>query len=913
MRKIIFSILICIVITKVLYSAELPVTFTDKQIKEAVDSAPDLPVDLGFGLSMRLVDYVDFTLDEPLHDFRDRGSSLIVDGPAGKYRMTARHRHAHFSVRWKADTVDKPHLLVFEYPDDDERQICFFTHESRLSGRRNIDWSLETGVNCGDPFPVSNKMQYHTMFFWPSDKYPVAMVMNWARNKIGAAASRLWVYAIDGGLPPLEINEPDNSRDLGIVYNYSKIPRLCTFGGKGDEKAFEHMVEYHRFRGDNLISWPVVVNNSWGFYCKIPAWDGGDNVRGIELEQALAACEKAGMKFLPVFNVGFSFTMNGNKDADSDPAERRALIEKGFTQFIERYGKSSSLYGIAFDTQDLSPNYGGGAMDQWKKSFGSRAEFKKFMGTIAPNLPLFSFLGGKGIHKQYFDAPGDVLKRWEDSDTVWSSHLANEAETLWNSWDRNPKELNKDGIETILNYQVDDARIFDTYYQNPRAAFYWDLEASAEKAALVDTRKAMVWNTFYEAYIGLNSHNWWYQKLWVAPDFSPAPPYGLYGQILAMSHRDRDMMLIGAWGRKGGGMEQALREFAVAYRELPADELQPLTIKGSSVLIARGIAENDKYYLNVLNSTPFEQVLKINKKNERVKPFSTITCVLVKPPVLSGKVAKSYEEWVKARLNKFKNEIDSIREINKDALPVAYDRHLKNAKDLFNDKKIYEADQALGYGLQRELDTRLAILHPRELSVPCIAKVPALNSTIDKWPTNTADWQTDDSHIATHLFFTGQWDGKGDLSARIRSAHDSNTLAFVIQVLDQDQHKRDGATMHFSAANYLECSPQLSKYETTISIPVPTGVEPLPLKGPFGLQGSVRLIDGGYEIAMQFDKTMLPLKNGRIGWIFSLSDDDENSSSKSNGWARKQALLFPNDPLYTYWNDARTCGELVLE
>jgi len=923
MKKSLLSTAVFIGIVQTVFSAELPVSFTDKQVEKAVASAPALPVDLNFGLSLKLVDYVDFTSEEVLHDFRDRGTSTVIEGPAGKYRQSAAHRHAHFSVRWRSAGADQPHLLVFEYPDDADRQICFFTHDSRLSGRRNIDWSLETGVNCGDPFPLSSKMQYHTMFFWPSDDYPVAMVMNWARNKTGAAASRLWVYAIEGGLPPLDVKEPasENTRDLGIVYNYSKIPRLCVFGGKGTETAFDHMAEYHRFRGDNLIAWPVAHNNTWGFCCTIPAWDGGEGDKSLELDQALAACEKYGLKFLPVFNTGFTFKFNGKKDENSDPAERRAAIEKGFTQFIERYGKSPALYGIAFDTQDLSPNYGVGAMDQWKKSFGSRAKFKEFMESIAPDLPLFHFLGGKGIHKEFFIGkgdheinPGEVLARWEENNTPWSTHLANEAEALWISWNRAPDELNADGIETILNYQVDDPLIFNSYHQNPRAAFYHDMEASAEKTALIDTRKAMVWNTFYEGYIGLNPQNWYYQKLWVAPDFNPAPPFGLYGQTMAMSHRDRDMMLIGAWGRKGGGMEQALREFAVEYRALPAGELKPLSIAGNSPLITRGITDQKTFYLNVINPAPFAQSLKINEKTETLKPFSIITRELAAAPVLSGKASAAYTDWLQKRLTRFKTDIVSIRAINKEAAPAAYDRHLKKAEILFAEGRIHAADRALGHGLQRELDTRLAILQPRELSVPKIKKIPAFDIPVEQWPAEAADWQTGDGHIATHIFFPGQWDGKDDLSARIRCAHDGKTLAFAIRVLDQDHHKRDGATMHFSAENYLTWSPQLSKYETTIPIPVPSDDTPEELSGSFGLNGTVRLVDSGYEIAMQFPLAQLPVGGDqRIGWVFSCKDDDENSSAKTSGWACKQALLFPNDPLYQYWNDARTCAELVLK
>ncbi|NRA40098.1 MAG: hypothetical protein HRU15_18280, partial [Planctomycetes bacterium] len=277
-------------------AVERAITFTDAQVAEAVAAAPQAPTlqDMqdDFGVELKLVDYIDFTDPHEFHDLFDRGTSQIVSGPAGTYRSTAAHRHAMVSVRWKADALDVPHVLVWEYPDDADRQMCFFTHESRLSGRKNIDWSLETGVNCGYPLPLSNTNQYHTFFFWPSDNYPVAMYMNWARNKVPAAASKLWVYRVQGDhLPPLQVEEPDaeNPRIFGGIHNWSLVPTKGIFG-LNKKTVMDHIAEYHAFRGDNIISWPVVSNNRWGFCCTIPSWDGGTNgTFAQQLDEILAA------------------------------------------------------------------------------------------------------------------------------------------------------------------------------------------------------------------------------------------------------------------------------------------------------------------------------------------------------------------------------------------------------------------------------------------------------------------------------------------------------------------------------------------------------------------------------------------------------------------------------------------------
>lgn len=914
MKKPLLTAIIFAGIALTATTQELPVSFTDRQIAEAVANAPELPVDLGFDLKLKLVDYVDFTAEEVLHDFRDRNSSKVVEGPAGKYRQTAAHRHAHFSVRWKSAGADRPHLLVFEYPDDADRQICFFMHDSRLSGKKNIDWSLEAGVNCGKPFPTSGTMQYHTMFFWPSDEYPVAMVMNWERNKSGAAASRLWVYAIEEDLPALAIDEPEpeTPRMLGTLYNYALVPNLCVFGGKGPESAFSHMVDYHFFRGENLIAWPVVSNNSWGFRCTIPAWNGGDQW-SVELDQALVACEKRGMKFLPIFNTGFEFKLDGKTDVKYDPAERRALIEKGFEQFMERYGKSPSLYGIAFDTQDLSPKYGEAALDQFRKSFGTLAEFRGFLRSIAPDLPVFHFLGGRSIHDQYFHDAGDVLHRWETSEDHpdWSAFLADEADSLWTSWNRDPDEMNADGIETILSYHADDARIFDTYYQNPRAAFYWDLEASADKANLINTRKAMVWNTFYEGHIGLTPSNWWYQKLWVAPDFNPAPPLTLYGHMMAMSHRDRDLLLVGSWNRKGSGMESSMRGFAQAFRALPPIELEPLAISGTNALIARSGIWKNKIYLNVINPAPFPQELVINGNMETVAPFNLLTRSFAEGTVLeiSGTISEEYRAWVAGRLDQFSKMMDRLSD-----LPESYRLHLSRAQTLFDATDVLGADRALGFGLSQELETRLEILAPRPFEVPKVNRLPSRRDSLDRWPSKAADVRTDGSHIATHLFFPGQWDGQEDLSLRIRAAHDGKKLVLGIRVYDTDRTDRDGAALHFSSENYLKVEPQHVKYETTIRLAPPAGKEEKEITGPYRMKGTIRNVKGGYEAILFFDVSEMPLgENKQIGWSIVAEDDDPGSGSRNYSWARKQSVVFPNDPLYPFWDDARTCGELIFQ
>ena len=52
---------------------------------------------------------------------------------------------------------------------------------------------------------------------------------------------------------------------------------------------------------------------------------------------------------------------------------------------------------------------------------------------------------------------------------------------------------------------------------------------------------------------------------------------------------------------------------------------------------------------------------------------------------------------------------------------------------------------------------------------------------------------------------------------------------------------------------------------------------------------------------------------GAIGFLIRVSDEDKTPNLTKATWALKQAMLVPHKPNFTYWDDARNCGRLVLE
>ncbi|NLF31068.1 MAG: hypothetical protein GX591_09305, partial [Planctomycetes bacterium] len=99
MTRCTLAVLIVAILSSAAAAAELPSALSEADLRAIVERAPALPVDLDHGLAARLIDFVDFTDPDDPHEFRDQSTSRIVDGPAGRYRVTAPHRHAFFACR----------------------------------------------------------------------------------------------------------------------------------------------------------------------------------------------------------------------------------------------------------------------------------------------------------------------------------------------------------------------------------------------------------------------------------------------------------------------------------------------------------------------------------------------------------------------------------------------------------------------------------------------------------------------------------------------------------------------------------------------------------------------------------------------------------------------------------------------
>jgi len=925
MRRIIFIVIsfVLLYVFNVFCFDEAPVSLTEEDVAKIVSSAPPLPVDLGLELNLKLVDFIDCANPNDPHnkDMKDQGTSVITNGPAGKYRETARHRNAFFAYRYHTEKKDSPHLIVVEYPDDKKRCIYFATHESKFSGKINSDWAVESGVYLGDPLPLSNKMQYHTTFQWPEDKWPVFIVANWIRHGEPAAASRIWVYSIEGGLPPLKVDSPDknNERLIGGVHDFYLIPVHSLFGHSNVDTAIEHIADYYLYLGHNIVGWPVVSNNTWGFECKIPAWDGGD--KNEELDKVLSTFDKKGMGFIAFIELSTkNFKIKGKTYSESkDKAEFYENMMKGFDQFVERYGKYKSLKGIAFGIPDFSPPYGEATLDMIP-------DIPKFVRRIhekRKDLLIMSFIGARDLHEEYFNDTWDIINRWEKQGGSWPDYLANEVNKLWKSWGRDPQKFtNIKGFTIVNQYQPDDHSIYYVYgSQQPRSSFYYDLDNSQRRSDMIDTRAVFLWNTFFESHIGLFPGNFWYLKLWVAPAFNQALPYSLEAHARAMEHRDRDIIMVGAWINRLGGYESKVRKFAGEFRKLPPVEMKDVKIEGTSPVKVRTAVYNNIRYISILNTIPFDSEVFLSfSKNEEKVSLTPFELKVVKKDIregdlkVKGESPTAYIDWLNTRLAEYSSLIEDVKKLNSEAVSHSFIEVKERVQKLINNKEYRKADLELGIGLTAELKLRKRILNPPQIKAGLVKEVPKMDGNLDSWPKGATEYDISESkYIVSHMYFPASWSGPNDLSGRLKLAHDGENLYIGIEVRDNILTEKDGLTFLGSKKGYKEWKGKEVGYEFNWSVELPLSTDKKEGKENNFKYVAIRT-SKGYVVEGSISLKNLGLKGGdTFGFLVQMTDDDKTDNLTRAKWARKTAMLFPHDPNFTYWSDARNCGELILE
>lgn len=209
--------------------------------------------------------------DYPNDRYCDTGGIEVVNSTIGQYRQTGTGKYSAFSYNFHIEKINKPHLLIVEYPDDAERTMEIILNTPKYRQAYDIQIGIFTG---GDDYPPTNQFNKQKIIFWPRDEnYSISIRNLWEGHR--AAARKITLYAIEGSessdwLPANKIDLPkeEPERLLGLWWEDARIGE--TFGGKGmliergnpvDEfyRNLKNIMDYIHYTGYNLIVYPIYM------------------------------------------------------------------------------------------------------------------------------------------------------------------------------------------------------------------------------------------------------------------------------------------------------------------------------------------------------------------------------------------------------------------------------------------------------------------------------------------------------------------------------------------------------------------------------------------------------------------------------------------------------------------------------
>jgi hypothetical protein len=156
-------------------------------------------------------------------------------------------------------------------------------------------YELQTGVYCGDEYPLSGRMLTHRCVFWARST-DMAFIFMTAEEGRPAAASEIRLYRLADRLPNRLSTPRSGGRHIGIYY---EDPALCyDFGGHDAMpefgKTIDRLMDYMEWSGQDLFMYPGVWYHGPLYPSRSPP-----NFIGY----ILTRFERRVLSFLPTLNV----------------------------------------------------------------------------------------------------------------------------------------------------------------------------------------------------------------------------------------------------------------------------------------------------------------------------------------------------------------------------------------------------------------------------------------------------------------------------------------------------------------------------------------------------------------------------------------------------------------------------------
>jgi hypothetical protein len=400
--------------------------------------------------------------------------------------------------------------------------------------------------------------------------------------------------------------------------------------------------------------------------------------------------------------------------------------------------------------------------------------------------------------------------------------------------------------------------------------------------------------------------------------------------------RDYPVMLHGSWVEPLVGHASRYRDFARAFRTLPARPFE--TVARDDGIAVRRLEAGGATWFYVLNNHPSPARVELtldgaarvtdlvsSEGNPLGGPLLKVT---LPPyglrtfradgamPVRQAAVERPDGAYahVGERLAMGRQRLEALKAANVKT-SAKYDALLGAVGDRIAARLLDRADRLLPDTLLQELDLRqwMMVRRPRMI-VNRTDRAITLDGSLDDWAGSRPDAQLDSAdHLANDHHFGHQWSGPGDLGATVQAAHDGATLFVAVRVSDDRLCEGDGVVLRFPRSSHSLAEGERVAGDRAFRVAAPTGNAPVEASER-GARLAARPAEGGYTVEAAIPLAALAVAPGGATAMHLLLEeiDYPDFPLPKFPWSRIQHMEWPVNPWWTWWRDPQCAGALLL-
>ena len=895
-------------------------------------AAPKPSIALPQDLKLRLVDYVDCTAETQVHPFLSDGLDRIKQAPAGPYRETGPVANSYFAYRFRVAAPGKPHLVVFEFPDDDDRLTALALAQPPTGDLTRIAARMEFGYRTGDLLALSGKKITRWTFFYPTSPELAALLVASWHPRTPAALARFWVYLVEA--PKLPAVENEGPRLLRNAGRYDGDPQVIStsYGGRLD-----NLIESLGYLGLNEVSFDAFVGHQFNY----PSTHF--NAGGRSIPDLLAGLEGSGKRLIPVFDPDCSvatFCMPGQASNMADigePAVRKVWQEFVDADFLKPYGSKPALAGLMFG----GPR-GASAFDL-KNNAGQTLLATGLAGLLGKQyagLRVYQNLAAPSPFTHYFQTPAAdaaPIARWEVSDKSIDACLTEETSDHWRSYGLDPDAL-ADADHLVLMRQCDRDESASLRFGRNALPRYWLLDAIADSPGVTEAASGGKLTGLVLAsrpaprMILLRPDAFW----WAWSEMSPTFPPGGEGffapavKALAAGLEPYCLWLAGN-GNQAALHEADVRRWMTAFRNLPYRSFSPLEGAPQYPVAVRTYVYNSQRYVLLANLGPavatvtvaFDQETPVQSFGPPITGQPSALAFTLSPDDLVAfaisdrvglKAVRQTGDAVRAelttRLEQYAAALQAARQAGAVFAPK-YETLLVAAREALAKPDLAEADRLLHVAVIREPALRLRLLTERPRAD--VARLPALavDGKLDEWPGIVPIRLNSLAHLTAGDTVANHWQGPDDLSAELYLGWNEMGLCFALKVTDAQatDHENESSLLALSAAAYRSHTDRPG-YDLSLNLPR-RPAEPSPQLAT--VRSGTTTIHEGFIPMAELPAALQPAAGKTVGLNLVVRDSDDRTGMPQP-WCLSNLMAWSNrQDGYQVESDAQTCGEITFK